>query len=162
MYIDEAEKYWQAGRGVDAGRLLFEQVPVATRPQWAVGILDFVVNLSGVHHLAISRVQQIGGDRAQWGAAHGAFSQLRKLLISSEGVSDLSNKQELLLSVTSLAENVAKVIYNATDPEDEFDEDSGWWIVECLLHCAVHIERADFKNLAWAFLRQRAEQSGRE
>ena len=25
-----------------------------------------------------------------------------------------------------------KVTYNATNPNDEFDEDSGWWIVACL------------------------------
>jgi hypothetical protein len=36
---------------------------------------------------------------------------------------------EGLNHVLGLAELVAKVSYNATDPLDEFDEDSGAWIV---------------------------------
>jgi hypothetical protein len=40
----------------------------------------------------------------------------------------LTKDQETLASLLLLAEMVAKVTYNATDPPDEFDENSGWWI----------------------------------
>jgi hypothetical protein len=34
----------------------------------------------------------------------------------------------LLMEHLVLAELVAKVTYNETNPDDEFDEDSGWWV----------------------------------
>jgi hypothetical protein len=37
-----------------------------------------------------------------------------------------------LLHLLLLAEIAAKVMYNATQPDDPFDEDSGWWLAPCL------------------------------
>jgi hypothetical protein len=48
-----------------------------------------------------------------------------------------------------LAENVAKVLYNATDPRDEFDEDSGWWIVSCLKDILDVLKDDEFSKVAW-------------
>jgi hypothetical protein len=51
-----------------------------------------------------------------------------------------------------LAELVAKVTYNATDPPDRFDEDSGWWIAACLRDLVDRLGDEEFSEAAWSAL----------
>ena len=64
----------------------------------------------------------------------------------------LTKDQELLGWLLALAELVAKVTYSATDPPDEFDEDSGWWIAPCLKGFLDSLNDSEFSNAAWAAL----------
>ena len=64
----------------------------------------------------------------------------------------LTKEQELLGWLLALAELVAKVTYNATDPQDEFDEDSGWWIAPCLKGFLDSLNDNEFSNVAWSAL----------
>lgn len=56
----------------------------------------------------------------------------------------------MVRSLLPLGELVAKVTYNATNPMDEFDEDSGWWIAPCLQDILSRLNDDAFSNEAWA------------
>jgi len=47
---------------------------------------------------------------------------------------------------------VAKVTYNATNPTDEFDEDSGWWIARCLKDVLELLGDDEFSRSMWTTL----------
>ena len=58
----------------------------------------------------------------------------------------------MFASLLSLAELVAKVTYNAVDPPDEFDEDSGWWIAASLRGFVDLWMDDEFSKVAWSAL----------
>jgi len=57
-----------------------------------------------------------------------------------------------MLAVVYLAELAAKVTYNATDPIDEFDEDSGWWVPYCVGHILDLLQDEGFSESMWSAL----------
>jgi hypothetical protein len=70
-----------------------------------------------------------------------------------ERTQGLTKEQKLLSYILSLAELVAKVTYNAVNPPDEFDEDSGWCLAPFLKGFADHYWPDDeFRRAAWSAL----------
>lgn len=133
--LERAAEYWQAGQPLEAGRLIFENLPSALRPKWASRILKLVLARSGVTFPAIEQILYIADHADEWDSAHRAFSTLRRFALELDRIRECgfwTDEHDLLSALLSLAELVAKVTYNATDPRDEFDEDSGWWIAACL------------------------------
>ena len=130
--LSKARDLWKEGQALDAGKLIFESLPVETRPQWAARVLRLVVDRTEIKAQAIEHAISIANTPSDWGKAHDAFSTLRKATLELEELKARSPKQALLLNHLLLAELVAKVTYNSTSPPDEFDEDSGWWIAPCL------------------------------
>lgn len=63
-----------------------------------------------------------------------------------------SPAEKLFLAQLCLAENVAKVVYNATNPPDPFDEDSGWWIAVCLKEILDLLSDGEYAETMWAIL----------
>jgi hypothetical protein len=55
-------------------------------------------------------------------------------------------------SVLILAENVAKVAYNATQPIGPFDADTGWWLVPNLVSICTHVNDPALTARAWSLL----------
>jgi hypothetical protein len=70
-------------------------------------------------------------------------------LLRFERKRKLSREKTLLLYHLSLAELVAKVTYNASEPRDPFDEDSGWWIVVSLKGLVDLWNDEEFSRRAW-------------
>jgi len=68
-----------------------------------------------------------------------------------------SRSEKLLLPHLLLAELVAKVTYNATNPDDEFDEDSGWWIAVCLKDILDSVSDSAFSEKMWQVLCNESE-----
>ncbi len=121
------------GLQLEAGRLIFENLPEEVRPQWASLVLASLVELTGVTSPPIEHILRIASQPSEWKKAHEAFSSARKVTLELERLGGRrSAEQTFLLKHLLLAELVAKVIYNSTNPPDEFDEDSGWWIAVCL------------------------------
>jgi hypothetical protein len=73
-------------------------------------------------------------------------------LLELETTQGLAKEQESLYDLLSLAELVAKVTYNAADPPDKFDEDSGWWIASCLRGFVDWWKDDEFSKAAWSAL----------
>jgi hypothetical protein len=145
---DKAIEFWVSGKPLEAGRLIFERLPPDVRPHWAAGILKCVRGKSAPRCAAIEIVLEIAEHPKEWGSGHAAFSNVRRKTLKYERLRRISPEQRLLLSQLYLAENVAKVIYNATAPDDSFDEDSGWWVATCLKDFEDLVSDRDFSREA--------------
>jgi hypothetical protein len=79
----------------------------------------------------VELVIQMAQDRRRWKEAKRCFRGVRRRVIAEQG-GPITSQSRLL----NLAELVAKVIYNETDPPDPFDPDTGWWLAPMALDFA--------------------------
>lgn len=155
-YLQLAAQYWRSGQALEAGKLLFENVPSERRPQWAANILRFVLRKSEIHWAVFRQVLDTAEHQASWINGHRVFSRVRDSALALDNLGELyglTRRQQLQAEVLGLAELVAKVTYNATDPPDPFDEDTGWWIAVCLRGLADDVwTDVEFSQAAWTLL----------
>jgi hypothetical protein len=149
---EEASEHWREGRLLEAGTLLYESLPRDVRPRWAYRVLKLAVEKSDVRCPRIEYLLHIANDSTEWENAHRAFDLLRDSSLELLALKSRTHDQQLLLSLLSVAELVAKVIYNATDPSDPFDEDAGCWMAVCLNHVLDVLNDHDFSQAAWLAL----------
>jgi hypothetical protein len=150
--VTKARSRWIEGQSLEAGKLIFESIPGEIRSHWADHILRAVVERTGIKSAVIERVSSIANRPDSWGKAHDAFSAVRREVLRMEGQAALNPQQTLLLGHLLLAELVAKITYNATNPPDEFDEDSGWWIAPCLKNILDLVADKAFSEAMWSVL----------
>ncbi len=150
--LSEARSLWKKGNALEAGKLIFENLPLGARPQWAARVLRLVVDRTGVRSQPVELAIAIANTPSDWLKAHDVFSTLRKATLELERLRSPSPQQALLLKHLVLAELVAKVTYNSTNPVDEFDEDSGWWLAPCLKDILDSLDDAQFAVAAWSAL----------
>lgn len=117
---------------IDAGKAIFEDIPNDLRPGWAGLVLTRVNNYTKQIPDPIKGLLQIIDEQGRWKEAHAQFSKIREFLLTHK-----SFKPE---SYLLLAENVAKVTYNASGEAAPFDKDSGWWLPNCALDAANYFE----------------------
>jgi hypothetical protein len=153
--LKRAAKFWNEGIPLEAGKLIFERLPNKVRPNWGSRILRLVLKKSGVHDPLFDQVIHTAEHESAWGNGHRVFSNVRALTLKLDALrrtKGLAADQEQLASIVALAELVAKVSYNATNPLDEFDRDSGWWIASSLRAFVVHWKDDEFSKEAWTAL----------
>jgi hypothetical protein len=150
--LSKAGSHWKKGQALEAGKLIFESLPVRERPQWAARVLRLVLDRTGVTSQPIERAISITNSPNDWGKAHDVFSALREATLELLELKARTPQQALLLSHLGLAELVAKVTYNSTSPPDEFDEDSGWWIAPCLKDILDMVNDKKFSAAMWSAL----------
>lgn len=155
-HLVRAAECWRSGKPLEAGRLIFERLASEARPKWAARVLKLAVDKSGIKHPLFEQVLRTADERSMWAKGHRLFSEVRDSTLELDNVKrtqGLSEEQRILHTLFVLAELVAKVTYNATDPPDEFDEDSGWWIAVCLRRFVDSMGRDDeFAVAAWSAL----------
>jgi hypothetical protein len=151
-----AAEYWSNGQPLEAGKLIYEALPTKSRPKWASRILKLVLEKSCVESTLFTPVLAAADQEESWKTGHEVFSELRDSVLKLDEQrkqSGLSESEKMLSAILSLAELVAKVIYNATEPQNEFDEDSGWWIAASLRGFLDHDwNEESFATSAWAAL----------
>jgi len=147
-----AHALWQDGKYFEAGQLLFEGLAPAAQVPWSCSILSTAIAELQVRVPAAERVLAVGRDGRSWGRAHDIFSEVRREVLRLEDLPRLSREERVVLRLLFVAEQVAKVVYNATDPEDPFDEDSGWWIAECFKGYLDLLRGNDSLAVAWSIL----------
>jgi hypothetical protein len=126
--IDLAAAYWARGKAYDAGELIFDSLPVAARATWAVGTLKAALEWTGFDRTDFEEAIRTAEHPRMWANGHRAFDRLRRkaLELGERGKTvGLSQAEKVYRKALGLAELVAKVTYNAVDPPDPFDEDSG-------------------------------------
>ena len=123
--LEQAQLFWQANQPREAGRLIWEHIPVKKRVEWATRVLSMVVERTGITSAPVNNVLQIANNPAKWRSAHDAFSMARSASIALSNDSNKTPERMSLRHSLCLAEIVAKITYNATNPPDEFDEDNG-------------------------------------
>jgi hypothetical protein len=155
-HLKRAFEYWSCGQPLEAGKLIFERLPNVVRPMWASRVLRLVLEKGGIQSSLFDQVLHTADQQAKWENGHRLFSTIRDSTLKLDEIERahrLTDEQELFASVLSLAELVAKVTYNATKPDDEFDRESGWWIAACLRGFVDHRWKGeDFSKAAWAAL----------
>lgn len=145
---------WSSGNSLLAGRMIFESIPNHLRPKWAAGILRLILARSGIQSPLFDKVIRTAENPAVWVNGHRVFSAVRDEVLKY----DLPRQHGLLYYTLCLAELVAKVTYNATNPPDEFDEDSGWYIVPTVRGFVDRVwSDEDFSKAAWAAVCFRGE-----
>jgi hypothetical protein len=153
--IERAAEYWSVGKSLEAGQLIFEAMPAEARPKWAASLLRLVLDRSGVDPSHFERTLYTADNPRQWANGHRCFDILRRTVLEIDTTArkqGLTKDQEMFLSLLSLAELVAKVTYNAVDPPDPFDEDSGWWISASVKGFVDMWNDKTFSEAAWSAL----------
>ncbi len=153
-----AKKQWFEGDSLEAGRLLFERIPPGQRAAWACRILEVAVRSVGVSNPLYDQLLTI--QQSEWNTTKlEHFDRIRNqtLVLESSSHSWRPASQELILSY--IAENVAKVIYNECETDDEFDEDSGSWVVRCLADLSDSSGMSEWRNVFWETMIRKTEQS---
>jgi hypothetical protein len=148
--VSKALQLWNSDQGTGAGSLLVEQIPVGVRPYWAAKILDLCRPLTHCP-LEVHAVHVIASHRPLWRWGHVAFGFVRRLTVRYENA---KGTDEVYGGLLYLAENVAKVTYNATDPPDPFDDDAAAWVVACLRDLVNKVNRPEFEAKAWSLASQ--------
>ncbi len=151
--IAQAHTYWQSGHLLYAGRMLYERVPRRLRPEWAASVLRAASEFAP-RTAEIKAVLAFAEHPEQWGdgaedkrrQAHYFFGATRLLALKSRG------KDDLFENVLTLAENVAKVTYNAYGYAAPFDHHAGWIIGAAFLSVVEQVKDDEFATKAWAIL----------
>ncbi len=152
-YLDRAKDCWQSNQLLEAGRLLYENIPVEKRPAWAARILRLVLEKSRADSSHFERILSTADHPRQWANGHRCFDILRHTTLEFDDLQrkqGLTNEQNIFANLVSLAELVAKVTYNAVDPPDPFDEDSGWWIAVAVKAFVDAWNDEEFSDAAWS------------
>ena len=154
--INLVSNHWDNGQAVEAGRIVFERLTTDAQPKWAAGIFKLILDRSGVQSPLFDEVLSMANDKKSWKHGHQLFSKIRDVTLQYDAIQRTRelNEEELMVSyLLSLAELVAKVIYNATSPVAKFDESSGWRIAD---HLCGFIDRKwnddEFRKSSWLAL----------
>ncbi|MEO8377195.1 MAG: hypothetical protein ABI579_05950 [Candidatus Sumerlaeota bacterium] len=138
---------WNQGRSLDAGRVLFENVPRGLRPFWAVRILDLIYTRMRLNIISpeTEKVIACAQNHPEWTRAKEVFRPVRRKVLELEK----SGKSGFELSLLMLSELTAKITYNETEPFDEFDEDTGWYFLKDAIMLTDMIEDRQLSLIIW-------------
>lgn len=148
-WLSDAEYHWDGNRGYEAGILICPHVPCLLQPRWAFGILRLVIQKAGVSTPLFDELEEVALTPSKWGNAHRLFSEVRKVKLKHDKMIGQTGAVDEFSSVLAIAEQTAKVIYNATSPLDKFDEDSGAWIIAMFRGFVSYYDDDRFSEEAW-------------
>ena len=148
MQVDELKRLWDGGRGIQLGCVLYEALANDLRPAWAAEILA-LCHRQLLPVPAVDAVLAISKDAGRWEEGHAAFREVRQLTLAEQRSHRNGPAYECLLSV---AENAAKVVYNASGKPAPFDHESGYRLVASLHQFSGQIASAEFQKQAWRLL----------
>ena len=119
------------------GRTVFEAQPEPV--VWSAAILHELTAIEP----GLSEVDAIlacAADSALWPSGHDRFRVARCRSIADQPSEAVVTPRTMLLVRGEL---VAKIGYNATDPPNPFDGDTGWWIAPSATRIAAYLGDAD-------------------
>lgn len=159
--IRSARHSWERGNLIEAGMLLYERISHVSRPLWGADVLEFASQRTSKTReiqnvIAFARTPEEWAkstSRAKDSKARDFFHAVRLLTIEEDRK---ATGNTLYTSILLLAENVAKVTYNAYGYNAPFDHDAGWWIAANLKGIADIIDDIHFSRLAWEVLTNEA------
>jgi hypothetical protein len=153
--VKEAHTHWLNGDPYKAGDLLYDHIPVAERPAWAAKILSVAKDYLNIHIAEIERLLTIAATPETWPEAYDVFHSLRKQTLATEKSHGGGKDHDIHVFLLLLAENVAKVIYNASGKTAPFDHDSGQAVVLTAAGVAEHLGDLAFSEYVWKAISSR-------
>lgn len=148
-WLTEAKQHWDNDRGYDAGRLICEHISLQVQPHWGARILRFMMQRASISHPELDCVTHLSTTPSEWSRGHDVFRKVRQVTLQHDKQSKRTSADDTHSWVLAVAEQTAKVSYNATFPLDEFDDDSAAWIVACLRGFASTMNVSGLLNEAW-------------
>jgi hypothetical protein len=149
-----ASKWWQGDQLLEVGRSIFESLSADDRPQYALFMLDTLLDETGITCRVIENVRRVVRDRSGWPRAHDAFMAVRDVTLGLDELEVRSREQMILHHLAPLAELVAKVAYNATNPDDPFDADSGFWLPVCVKEVLDVLKDEQVSRATWSAIQE--------
>jgi hypothetical protein len=146
--MDEAYRQWASGDPLKAGRQIYESLPNDRRPLWAASILNLCRSLIP-RVPEIDAIHELASNPSRWKKAHASFWPVRDLTLKAEGS---TSTDPIYVGVLHVAENTAKVTYNASGEPMPFDEDAGWWLVSNLRYVVDKVDDPEFEKKAWSIV----------
>ncbi|RCS43213.1 hypothetical protein DTL42_18820 [Bremerella cremea] len=104
---------------------------------------------SGVSNPLLTEVEQAALTTQKWSSGHRLFSKVRDITLQHDRNSRRALEDDILSYVLAVAEQTAKVTYNATSPFDAFDDDSCEWVVAMLRGVVSCYSDDRFGEQAW-------------
>jgi hypothetical protein len=150
--LNAAVDAWRNGDTPRAAELLAARVPQREQPRWAVAVLDACsARIPTTIPAEVRLVREIAATPARWPEAHDAFRGVRLLLLSVWRGPPLAHTEEegLFWLFLALAENVAKVTYNASNSSAPFDSDVDRRVATCARWLSDWVHDADFEASVW-------------
>ena len=147
----EAQELWRVGRALDAGKLIFERIPIEYLAEWSANILEIALD----HFPTSPDIQAVlefakhpdafgKGVDGKWREAHAIIDEVNRLpYLLPEPFPQV---------IFTLATNVGKVVYNAQGYPAPFDYDAGWEIVATLMQIIQGVHDPEFEAKAWSVL----------
>jgi hypothetical protein len=164
--VGNALCFWKSNKGYDAGVLLAAGTKLNEWPPRGAAVLELAVTRTGFRHPLILRTIEIARDSEKWWLGHRVVDDLRHEFHEECMKWRRSNESQLEIqsSVVSLAEMVARVSYNASEPmrpyssevPEPFDEDVDAWLVSLTLDLVNKLSDEKFGSLAWKLLTEGA------
>jgi hypothetical protein len=118
----DGRRGWNEAAAMAAGRAVYEALPAGGRPAWAARLLRLCLTRLDDPPQAVLHVADLAKDERRWSEAHDAFQAVRQLTLRAERW-PRRKPSKLILYV---AENVAKIVYNASGSPAPFDHSAGW------------------------------------
>jgi len=153
--INIVRSHWETECYPKAGLILYERIDRKNRPLWVADILcathGYITPISQVEDIIAFATNPIlwgDGSITKRPEAHDFFNVARTAMNQSTN-EDILRKPTLLL-----AENAAKITYNAYGYEAPFDHDAGWCIVENVLDLKKAVNNPEFTVKIWEALCQ--------
>jgi len=119
---------------IQEGRKVFDNVPHGVQPCWGGLLLDRCMQVLDAMPL-IEKLQHIIDNPQQWSQAHSLFIEIRQF--------GLEHPEYQPAPFLPLAEKIAKITYNATNPDAPFDTNSGWFIPKLALLTAFSLAKTE-------------------
>jgi len=150
--LKRAYDLWMSDQALEVGKIIYERLPDEIRPIWAATVLEFALPFVTMRP-EMERLLEMVKNKEQRKDAHKLFEVIRSLTLCEERSKAPRSRQATIdFSALYLAENVAKIVYNASNPDDPFDHDTGWWIPVCLSHLIQKIGNGELMEQAWVML----------
>lgn len=116
-YLSKAQLLWNEDCAYQSGELIVGSMPAGARPVWAATMLHHVLRYV-TYTPEFDEVVDIAQHSGRWFEALDVFHRVRTLRQEA-------TRDPVYDTVAALAENVAKVTYNASNPTVPFDSDAG-------------------------------------
>lgn len=151
LIVLEAQELCRVGRSLEAGKLIFEYIPVEFTSEWSANILEIALD----YFSPSSDVQAIlefakhpdtfgKGVNGKWREAHEIVDEVNRFpYLLPESFPKL---------IYTLATNVGKVVYNAQEYPAPFDYDAGWEVVATMIQIVQGVSNPEFETKAWSVI----------
>lgn len=137
----QAKQHWVNDQPVEAGRIIFETIPVADRHRWASQILELALPYF-THSPNVLDVRAFAREPDRWG--HGRDSQWQEALQIVRTVG-----QDIVSPIQRLVCLIGKVVYTAQGYPAPFDHVAGWEIAAALKKVIEIVGDESFAAAAW-------------